>query len=66
MARGNKALHVALVAGWWLVLLRLVSWKTDSRFSALVWLSIVLAWVAFGAWRVVKKYRRRRHEAQTP
>jgi hypothetical protein len=53
--------HVVLVVGWGLVLIGLAGEfsTTPGRDNALLpWL--FLGWIAFGIWRVVKKYRERR------
>jgi fatty acid desaturase len=59
----DRIVHFALVAAWWLVALGLAGefgTKQGQDNAALPWL--FLGWIAFGVWRVVRKYRQRRAE----
>lgn len=63
----NKVGHAMLVAAYWFVLLGIAgefSTTTGQTNRDLPW--FFLGWIAFGVWRVVKKYRHGRHEAGTP
>lgn len=60
-AMSERTKHVALVIGWWLVFFGLAGqFGTEQGRDNAVLPILLLGWIAFGVWRVVLKYRRRR------
>jgi hypothetical protein len=60
----DRAKHITLVVAWWLVLFGLAGeFGTEQGRNNGLLPVVFIGWIAFGVWRVVLKYRRRRREA---
>ena len=62
--RSAKIAHVALVVLYWFALLGLIGEQGNPKTANGTGVFLVMVLVVFGIWRVVRKQRRLRREAQ--